>query len=112
MIFYLRIIAFIWIFGVLGLWTYVYSKGRAIVRYVRQRYPERWGNLGKPQPYFLIANQPWSLFLSNETYKDFEDRKLTDACERQRRLENLTLLLAILFFVVFGGIALWYRFIG
>lgn len=108
----LHIIAMIWVFGCLLLYVYTHYKGREISDYLRQTYLDKWEELGKPQPYFAVPNQTWSLFLSKEGYKSFEDRQLTEMCEKQRRLEKTTLVLAMMFFIVFGGIALWNQYLA
>lgn len=108
----LQLIAMLWIFGLLLLSIYTHLKGRRIANYLRKKYPEKWEDLGKPQPLYVIPNQTWSQFLSNEEYYSFNDRSLTEMCERQRRVERITHTIIISFFVTLGGIALWDEFVN
>ncbi len=103
----LQLIALLWINGCLLLAIYTNLKGREIAKYLQKKYPDKWKDLGKPQPRLFGPSQTWSLFLSNEEYHSFNDRRLTKMCERQRRVERITITIFILSFVSLGGIALW-----
>lgn len=108
----LQLIAMVWVFGCLLLYAYSDYKGRKIVDYLQRNYPEKWEDLGKPQPSFAVPNQTWLQFLSKEEYTSIKDRQLTRMCEKQRRLEKVFLALAALFFVLFGSIAFWVQYVN
>ncbi len=99
----------VWIFSCLLLYLYTQYKARVIFSYLKKKYPGKWEKLGKPKPNFALPSQTWSLFLSKKKYKDFKDRQLTKMCDKQRHLQRVFLITALLFFTIFGGIALWYR---
>lgn len=94
------------------LWAYSFYRGRKIVDLMRRRYRIKWEELGSPKPDYLNSHkhQMWSAFLNRQEYHSFNDRVLNSMCEDQRKLERLTLILTVTFFVLFGGIAVWQKY--
>jgi len=96
------------------LWVYSFYRGKKILDFMRRRYRTKWEELGSPKPDYLNSHnlQKWTSFLSQKKYQSFNDRVLNSMCEDQRRLERLTLIMTLTFFVLFGGFALWFKYCG
>lgn len=109
MIALIKILGIIFLGGLALLWIYCYFRGRQIVNFLKRRHPTLWEEAGKPHPdYFSpIINSEWTSFISQEEYSTFRDAEVGKMCRRQKQWERRALVLTIVFFTVFGGIALW-----
>ncbi|MDX1617882.1 MAG: hypothetical protein R3224_03795 [Balneolaceae bacterium] len=109
---FLKLLGIIFVIGLSLLWSYTYFQGKKIVAFMKRRYPSKWENKGRPTPNYLntLQHQKWMAFLSQKEYLKFNDTVLDEMCEEQRTLEKLTLILTIAFFLLFGGIAVWYEY--
>lgn len=89
------------------------NKGKRIVEYLKQRYPQQWEDMGNPAPGYLQSQERnrWMKFLWNRDYVQFNDKKLTEMGEAQRNLENI--MLSVFFgFIFIGGIVAWFEWMG
>lgn len=109
---FLQTSGIIFLAGVLLLWAYSFYRGRKIVELMRRRYRTKWEELGCPKPDYLssLNLQKWSAFLNRREYHSFNDRVLNSMCDDQRKLERVTLIMTVTFFVLFGGIAVWQKY--
>lgn len=103
------------LFGV-GIILIVISVHRAkrIAHFLKENYPEQWKNLGKPIPgYFQSSRRRrWFEFIQQQKYVDFDDSKLVEMCDHQRKLERLILAYIIAFIAGFGGLVMWFKLSG
>lgn len=108
----LQLAALVFLGAIFLLWIYAYYHAKRIVAYLRQRHPTRWEELDKPVPdYFSSMKlQTWNRFLSGGGHRSLNDSRVDDLCERQIRLERTAFAATLLFFLVFGGIALWDKY--
>lgn len=97
----------LFVIGLLIFWGYTTYKGKTIVNYLKRHYQEKWEQMGSPEPYYLIPSQGWSKFLSQKMYEELEDRKLAEMCIKQKRMQTIFIVLAVSFFIVVGGVAMW-----
>lgn len=97
----------LFVISLLLFWGYITYKGKTIVKYLKRHYQEKWEQMGSPEPYFLIPTQKWSMFMSQNFYEEFEDGKLTAMCIKQKRMQTIFIVLAVSFFIVVGGMAIW-----
>jgi preprotein translocase subunit SecG len=110
----LQVVAIIYICGLLLLWAYSYYKGKKIVEYLKLNHLAKWEELEKPGPDYLNASTliRWTKFISQSGYVILQDNHLDYLCENQKRLERHTIILTILFFVLFGGVAIWFKYLA
>lgn len=108
----IRTFAIIFLIVSLLLWAYSFYRGRKIVEYLRRRHRTKWEESGSPKPEYLnsLGFQKWMKFFSQKQYLDFNDPKVTGMCEYQKKLERLTVITTVLFFVIFGSIAAWDKY--
>lgn len=89
-------------------------KGKRMVAYLKHRYPKQWDDMGNPAPgYFQsLERNRWTRFIWKREYRQFNDEKLTEMGDVQRKLETKTIGFIILFVVGFGGLVLWFELTG
>lgn len=94
------------------MWGYAYYRGKKIIAYMRRRHAARWEEMNRPEPDYFnsLKLQRWKRFLSGEEYRSLNDRWVNELCEQQLMLERTAIVATVLFFVVFGAIALWDKY--
>ena len=109
----IEIIGIIYLCIVHSFWIYSFYKGKKIVKYLKLYHLMKWEELGRPSPNYLNSSaiRLWKKFISQKGHTLFNDKNLNILCEVQIKLERITIILTIGFFAVFGGIAIWFKYL-